>query len=686
MAYKSRVTNKYMGSSFGGQVASSRTSSASDLINILQKDVNPALGKMAEQYGQVKKDTAKEKLNQLLLTKDSKTVQQEILAGKHPELSNQYSQKVVSLHTGKHSAAETIAKIELAKKEKYDFKETNLAAFYKDYLPNFADKDGSYALGFASIFNEYKATEAIKDAKIRSQQAKDDKINQGVSILNSKGAGQIIDAANNLNQQVPSTDGSAIPQNLFSNEEINETIMQWASNKYSTATKTDEIDAVLYTLKSPRKTDDKGNVLVDSLASTQRTDVAALIGKLQIRRVTLENQSRVEKEMLTKKQKDQTWEKANSKNEDGSELNLKQKEEILEEFKKIDPDDYRGLAALRKKFNEDPKDRLLADPAAQSNFKLRISRNEFNSHSEMQTAFEEENIGGEITDYTATFNNAVAQRGKKPIYDVDPSYVSAKKSVANQLKQLFPKDVATGSPKHLIPTENAMNWIDEQILLSEEEAQSKKQSFGHTERRKLSKELMKEALDLFKPYSTQKGDTPSKKPDPSSVTLQDLRQQAKEEEMRLELTVEEERSRQAALDVIVPNLSGAPNEGGGNMTLGNYIKTLSQNIRKSEKNEFAVRRLTTISEEALLEQVNKPRVAKFLKNIFGDNFNSDVYAAIPEKEYNNLVTEIANNFGLLKRVPKNSKDKTKTNKLIEENREAMTLINSVIQQFVEGQQ
>ena len=197
---------------------------------------------------------------------------------------------------------------------------------------------------------------------------------------------------------------------------------------------------------------------------------------------------------------------------------------------------------------------------------------------------------------------------------------------------------------------------------------------------------MKEALDLFKPYSTQKGDTPSKKPDPSSVTLQDLRQQAKEEEMRLELTVEEERSRQAALDVIVPNLSGAPNEGGGGMTLGNYIKTLSQNIRKSEKNEFAVRRLTTISEEALLEQVNKPRVAKFLKNIFGDNFNSDVYAAIPEKEYNNLVTEIANNFGLLKRVPKNSKDKTKTNKLIEENREAMTLINSVIQQFVEGQQ
>lgn len=682
MAYKSRVTNKYMGSSFGGQVASSNKSSTTDLINTLQREVNPALAKIADQYVETKKDTAKKQINQLLLTKDSKTVQQEILAGKHPELNNQYVEKVVSLHTGKHRAAEVIAEIE-SSKEKYDFKENNLAAFYKNYLPNFAEHDGSYALGFASIFNEYKANEAIKDGKVRAAHAQETKINQGVAILNSQKTGQIIKAANNLNQQTPSADGNSTPQNLFSNTEINDVLMQWAGNKYRVAKTPEEIDSVLYTLKSPRKTDDKGNVLVDSLASTQRTDVAELIGKLQVRRVTLENQSRADKENEIKEKKDVIWSQANKKNEDGSELTLKQKEEIVEQFKNTDPDDYRGLRALRKKFNENPKDRLLADPAAQSNFKLRISKNEFNSQHEMATAFEEENIGGEITDYIQTFNNALAQRGKKPIYDVDPSYVSAKKSVANQLKQLFPKDIATGSPKHLIPTDNAVNWIDEQILLEEEAAQSKNQPFGQQERRKLSKELMEEALKLFSPYSTQKGETRFKKPDPSSVTIQDLRQQEKEAEMQKELSMEEERNRQAVLDVIVPNLSGAPNEGGGNMTLGTYIKTLSENIKKSEKNEFAVRKFTTISEEALLEQVNKPRVAKFLKNIFGDNFNSDVYAAIPEKEYNSLVTEIANNFGLLKRVPKNSKNK---NKLIEANREAMTLINTVIQEFVEGQQ
>ena len=42
MAYKSRVTNKYMGATFAGQVNASNTSDATDLINILQRDVNPA--------------------------------------------------------------------------------------------------------------------------------------------------------------------------------------------------------------------------------------------------------------------------------------------------------------------------------------------------------------------------------------------------------------------------------------------------------------------------------------------------------------------------------------------------------------------------------------------------------------------------------------------------------------------
>jgi hypothetical protein len=107
------------------------------------------------------------KINQLLLTKDSATVQQEILAGAHPELSNAYVGKVVAQETGKADAAAAIVKIQ-ENKLSYDFRENNLPAFYKQYLPDFKDKDGAYALGFASIFNQFKAKDAINDAEIRN--------------------------------------------------------------------------------------------------------------------------------------------------------------------------------------------------------------------------------------------------------------------------------------------------------------------------------------------------------------------------------------------------------------------------------------------------------------------------------------------------------------------------------------
>jgi hypothetical protein len=105
MAYKSRVTNQYMGATFAGQVESSNKSDVTDLVNILQKEVNPALAQISDKYVDTKKDVAKEKINQLLLTKDSATVQQEILAGAHPELSNAYVGKVVAQETGKAEAA-----------------------------------------------------------------------------------------------------------------------------------------------------------------------------------------------------------------------------------------------------------------------------------------------------------------------------------------------------------------------------------------------------------------------------------------------------------------------------------------------------------------------------------------------------------------------------------------------------
>ena len=157
-----------MGSTFAGNVNSANKSDATDLINILQKDVNPAISRIMVAEVEKKKDTALQKMNELLLTKDADTIQKEILSGQHPELSGKYVEKTVQYHNGKIQAVDAIKKIE-ENKNKYDFLETNLPAFYKEYLPSFADKEGSYALGFASIFNEYKAKEAVKDAEVTSK-------------------------------------------------------------------------------------------------------------------------------------------------------------------------------------------------------------------------------------------------------------------------------------------------------------------------------------------------------------------------------------------------------------------------------------------------------------------------------------------------------------------------------------
>ena len=67
MAYKSRVTNKRYGATFGGQIRSSDSSSSTELLKTLSA-ITPALEKIQGNYIQGKKDVAKEEINKLYLT------------------------------------------------------------------------------------------------------------------------------------------------------------------------------------------------------------------------------------------------------------------------------------------------------------------------------------------------------------------------------------------------------------------------------------------------------------------------------------------------------------------------------------------------------------------------------------------------------------------------------------------
>jgi hypothetical protein len=288
MAYKSRVTNKYMGATFAGQVNASNTSDATDLINILQRDVNPALERIYNKGIEQKKDVAIQDLNKLLLTKDADTIQKEILEGKHPNLSGRYIDKTVQYHTGRHQAVDVITNIE-ANKEKYNFKETNLPAFYKEYLPSFADKDGSYALGFAAVFNEYKAKESIRDAEVRSKFVQEEKIKEGAKIVSQSDANTFWETVNSLKSPLPPEEGQTKKRVHYTNDEANKSAYTYLSNAIDTAQSTSDLFKIEQILEADRGTGEGGNQLGSLRSVKNNSTITKIIEAFETKERVLAN-------------------------------------------------------------------------------------------------------------------------------------------------------------------------------------------------------------------------------------------------------------------------------------------------------------------------------------------------------------------------------------------------------------
>lgn len=444
MAYKSRVTNKYMGATFAGQVNASNTSDATDLINILKKDVNPALERIAFKGIEQKKDQAISDLNTLLLTKDADTIQKEILQGKHPSLSGKFVEKTVQYHTGKHQAVDAIAEIE-KNKNSYDFQTTNLPAFYKQYLPSFADKDGSYALGFASIFNEYKAKEAIKDAEVRNKFAYTKKINEGVKIVlngDPKDAWDIINKG--LDYNLPPTDGSSVAQKMYSNEEKNQIAISAAKSLLDTATQTAEIDRALNILASNRGIG-KDGMNLGSLMDTKRQDVGEIVSQLRTKRVTLENQNRLAVENKRKDDIRNIFSESNSKVQERDEAtgtvierDLTYTEQLKLRDKLKTYGDPTALAAFDSMV--DTNRYINTDPKVFTEITSNIFEGGYASQAELMRALIDNNVPSADYSKALTYYNNYTNdvnNGIKPIYKTDFTYSTISTDIINSIKGNF---------------------------------------------------------------------------------------------------------------------------------------------------------------------------------------------------------------------------------------------------------
>ena len=186
MAYKSQVTNKYLGAGFKGAHKSNRKLASTELgqiVTALQNDLTPAVAGWATANIEGLQDAAEKKMQKLYASgKDSKTINAEILAGKHPDLEHKYTEAVVEGQIGRIEAYETINKI-TSEIGNYKPREQTLESFWQGYTPNFDERGKFYTEGFAVVFNEYKAKALTKDAEERAIYQENQKINGIVSSL-----------------------------------------------------------------------------------------------------------------------------------------------------------------------------------------------------------------------------------------------------------------------------------------------------------------------------------------------------------------------------------------------------------------------------------------------------------------------------------------------------------------------
>ena len=588
MAYKSRVTNKYMGATFAGQVNSANRTEASNLIDVLQRDVNPALQRIYNKGVQNKKDAAVNKMKELYASKDAETINQEILDGVHPELSGRYVEKTVEYHRGRHEAVDAIAKIK-ENKHKYDFQTTNLPAFYKEYLPSFADKDGSYALGFAAVFNNFKAKDALADAEVRSNYAQTKKIEEGVKIISAQDIADVWSTANSLKTPMPPEEGDAGTRYMYSNEEVNQVVMSYAENLYNTATSTDEIDRALKILNSSRGIG-KDGMKLGSLASTKRKDVSKLIGNLNSKRVTIENQNRVNEKYNQEQEVKSIFSDAFADNEDGTSKTFLERKEYRDKLEAIDP----RLTATFDELNR--KDRFAdTDPRNIDQFKVNVLLGEYDSLEELGRAFLNESIP--TSEWTTTLSYYEKQqsnrdKGLLPIYQTNTTYSSQLDLITSSVKGNF----TTGGILSSNGAEAIRNATNYAIIEMEQFEQNYIKKNGekpsNADRREFMIKLGDYITKTFRDDET----------DPDIMTMTEKEQSDKQAELQKEL---QEEQNQLAFENVKENLQTITASIANQVqALPAYEDTGLPDITDTKENAFKRKQLLDLAKKNVEELFN----------------------------------------------------------------------------------
>ena len=625
MAYKSRVTNQYMGASFAGQVASSNKSDVTDLVNILQKEINPALGKIYGTYIDTQKEEAKNKINSLLTTKDSKTVQQEILEGKHPELEGAFTEKTVAYHLGRQQAVDTMAEIE-KNKSSYDFRQTNLPAFYKQYLPDFKDKDSSYTLGFSAVFNQYKAKDSIQDAENRNKYAGEQKI---------LGISKLISVSENAPEAwgvVDSYTKSKLPNGTYaSNEEGIQGMLRHIENTYSAATSTEQIDKALSFLSYNRGMATDGTQR-GSLVDTKRKDVYDLVQKLNTKRVTLANQERLNADYKEKQETKDLFIEAVSgkvKDENGIERDRTHAEnlELREKLSKINPfvlDSFDKMMDNNRYVNTDPQifNKIVSD----------IFDGKYESQAEVFKSMTDNNVPksewAKALTYYSTYNTD-KNNGSKPVYATDYNYTSGITSIVGVIKGNFNVGIiGQEKPNSYEAIRNATYYMRKEIM--DYETNYKAENGGRNPSAIEKNKFLKDLGDIVRDRFTPENLNPTMK----SVTQY-------EEELKNKQTKENEKQKRYQETGVEQTLQTINKQ----LEVDKGIAKLPQPDLSLFGADASFFSLNDTDKKRFINETQIPYITNYLRTTLGDmQLTPEMIKIMEQVDYNQLLKNISNTF------------------------------------------
>ena len=499
--YKSRISNKYMGSGFEGYVASAKTTEGLKLAKKLQESALTGQKLLNVKIDQ-DKDEAIDKIQSLYSSgKSMEDIQKEILAGKHPDLTGKFIEKTTQFHLGKVKAAETIKNIE-ANKNEYDFENNNLNTFYEKYLPNFDEADNSYTTGFASVFNTYRADEAVKDAEVRSAFASKKKIEEGrvqLSIIPDENLeSDYIKTWENLNIDVPNTDGGSKPNKLYTNQELQAVIISDVESIVNSATTMEEIERA-ETIMNLDMGVGKDGTKLGTLNDRKTTEVDALRAKLVAKKRAVLQNTRADEAYQKGKAVEGIWAEAFAPNEDGSPKNKIQLQEIQQKLKQFN--DPQLVATFADFFN---KNRTVNnDPAVSSQFMIDIVKGEFSDYDEMIKEMLARGIPeSELGTANIRWNQYTKGRdeGSSPIFTSNANYSDNVTKVLKAVEESFKPD-ASGlpNPNAKFATFIANNFIENEILDYEDRFEKENnRPPSNAERRAFIMDLGKYVIETYK--------------------------------------------------------------------------------------------------------------------------------------------------------------------------------------------